>query len=63
MNIKQIERIRTMIKSIRAELQTDSMGTSCISIAVGELWQEVTNNLKNEVWLNKHKAVRVFVGE
>lgn len=50
MNIEQLERIRTMIKSIRAELQSDSVGTNTISMRVSELFSEVTGQLKNEVW-------------
>ena len=50
MNVKQLERIRTMIKSIRAELQTDSEGSYEISEAVGDLWEAVTRDLRNEVW-------------
>ena len=50
MNVGQLERIRTMIKGIRHELQTDSQGTSTISEAVGQLWEAVTDDLQNEVW-------------
>lgn len=50
MNVKQLERIRMMMKSIRAELQTDPEGTQFISEAVTELWAVLTDELKNEVW-------------
>ena len=50
MNVEQLERVRAIIKNIRAELQTDNEGTSRISEAVGELWGEVTSELRNEVW-------------
>ena len=56
MNVKQLERIRAYIASIRAELQTDSLGTGMISEAVGELYEEVTNALKDEVWMRYLEA-------
>ena len=50
MNVKQLERIRKMIGSIRAELETDITGTSDITEAINELTHVVTEELRNEVW-------------
>jgi len=50
MNKKQLEFIRRLIHDIRIELQGDREGTASISEKVSELWSEVTNALRNEVW-------------
>ena len=50
MNIDQLERVRKLIREIREELVKDREGTSWISEKLGELWTEVTNNLRNLVW-------------
>jgi len=57
-NVSQLERIRMMISSIRAEVQTDVQGTSIISEAVGELHEVVTDALKNEVWARYMEEVK-----
>lgn len=50
MNIEQLERIRTLIASIRTEVSTDIMGINQSSHVVDELTETVTEELKNTVW-------------
>lgn len=50
MNIEQLERIKTMITSIVAELETETTGTLIIDEKVEELLSAVNKELKNKVW-------------
>lgn len=50
MNISQLERLRTMTRSIRSEINTDSGGCSIIANALDVLEEEIRDRLKSLVW-------------
>lgn len=50
MNLDQLERIRRMTQSIRAEIETDTTGSSWIAGVLKELEDKVDNELMGFVW-------------
>lgn len=50
MNINQLERIRTMVRSIRAEIETDISGSGTIQNRLEDLEVAILDSLKSMVW-------------
>ena len=51
MNIEQLERLRKMISSMRAEVDTDAEGAKGILDAIGTLEEVIMQDLKSLVWV------------
>ncbi|GAH72290.1 unnamed protein product [marine sediment metagenome] len=50
MNLDQLERLRIMVRSIQAEIKTDSLGSSDVSVVCDELEMTILSELKDLVW-------------
>jgi len=50
MNLDQLERIRRMTQSIRAEIETDTTGSTWVSKVLTEFEVKVDEELKGFVW-------------
>jgi len=50
MNLEQLERVRRLARSMRAELETDSTGSAWIINVLTELETKINEELRNFVW-------------
>jgi len=50
MNVEQLERLRTLVRSIQAEIKTDSTESSDVTADCGELETTILRELKHLVW-------------
>ena len=59
MNIEQLERLRKMISSMRAEVDTDVQGAKGILDAIGTMEEVILQDLKSLVWKRYREAEKV----
>ena len=50
MNLEQLERVKRLARSMRAELETDSTGSAWITNVLTELETKINEELRNFVW-------------